>query len=294
MAEKLGSIYLATNNANGKQYVGQTIRTVKERWYEHCYYAMHGITNNSAVDRAIAKYGADSFTVETIAEGVPVEELCALETEKIIEYDTLSPNGYNLVASQERGYVVSDETRAKLSAASKRGHAMSSPDRYAKIGMKSRGKHSMPMHPNTRAALIAANTGRSPSSETRRKMSESRKAMLSQMPSEWHEKRSRATSEAMKRRFERDEERQHASQLARARWEDPEYRERVLSTRKANCKQGVPVVCVETGESFPCISDAAKAEGIKKPHNIGDCLKGRRQSAGGYHWVVAERRRVKK
>lgn len=48
MAEKLGSIYLATNNANGKQYVGQTIRTVKERWYEHCYYAMHGITNNSA------------------------------------------------------------------------------------------------------------------------------------------------------------------------------------------------------------------------------------------------------
>lgn len=294
MAEKLGSIYLATNNANGKQYVGQTIRTVKERWYEHCYYAMHGITNNSAVDRAIAKYGADSFTVETIAEGVPVEELCALETEKIIEYDTLSPNGYNLVASQERGYVVSDETRAKLSAASKRGHAMSSPDHYAKIGMKSRGKHSMPMHPNTRAALIAANTGRSPSSETRRKMSESRKAMLSQMPSEWHEKRSRATSEAMKRRFERDEERQHASQLARARWEDPEYRERVLSTRKANCKQGVPVVCVETGESFPCISDAAKAKGIKKPHNIGDCLKGRRQSAGGYHWVVAERRWVKK
>ena len=285
---------MATNNANGKQYVGQTIRTVKERWYEHCYYAMHGITNNSAVDRAIAKYGADSFTVETIAEGVPVEELCALETEKIIEYDTLSPNGYNLVASQERGYVVSDETRAKLSAASKRGHAMSSPDRYAKIGMKSRGKHSMPMHPNTRAALIAANTGRSPSSETRRKMSESRKAMLSQMPSEWHEKRSRDTSEAMKRRFERDEERQHASQLARARWEDPEYRERVLSTRKANCKQGVPVVCVETGESFPCISDAAKAKGIKKPHNIGDCLKGRRQSAGGYHWVVAERRWVKK
>lgn len=294
MAEKLGSIYLATNNANGKQYVGQTIRTVKERWYDHCYCALHGITNNSAVDRAIAKYGADSFTVETIAEGVPVEELCALETEKIIEYDTLSPNGYNLVASQEREYVVSEETRAKLSAASKRGHAMSSPDRYAKIGMKSRGKHSMPMHPNTRAALIAANTGRSPSSETRRKMSESRKAMLSQMPSEWHEKRSRATSEAMKRRFERDEERQHASQLARARWEDPEYRERVLSTRKANCKQGVPVVCVETGESFPCISDAAKAKGIKKPHNIGDCLKGRRQSAGGYHWVVAERRWVKK
>lgn len=285
---------MATNNANGKQYVGQTIRTVKERWYEHCCYAMHGITNNSAVDRAIAKYGADSFTVETIAEGVPVEELCALETEKIIEYDTLSPNGYNLAASQERGYVVSDETRAKLSAASKRGHAMSSPDRYAKIGMKSRGKHSMPMHPNTRAALIAANTGRSPSSETRRKMSESRKAMLSQMPSEWHEKRSRATSEAMKRRFERDEERQHASQSARARWEDPEYRERVLSTRKANCKQGVPVVCVETGESFPCISDAAKAKGIKKPHNIGDCLKGRRQSAGGCHWVVAERRRVRK
>lgn len=290
MAEKIGSIYLATNNVNGKQYVGQTIRTVKERWYEHCYYALRGITNNSAVDRAIAKYGADSFAVETIAEGVPVEGLCALETEKIIEYGTLSPNGYNLVASQEREYVVSEETRAKLSAASKRGHAMSSPDRYAKIGMKSRGKHSMPMHPNTRAALIAANTGRSPSSDTRRKMSESRKIMLSQMPSEWHEKRSKAASKAMKRRFERDEERQHASKLARARWEDPEYRERVLSTRKANCKQGVPVVCVETGESFPCISDAAKAKGIKKPHNIGDCLKGRRQSAGGYHWAVAERR----
>lgn len=290
MAEKIGSIYLATNNANGKQYVGQTIRTVKERWYEHCYCALHGITNNSAVDRAIAKYGADSFTVETIAEGVPVEELCALETEKIIEYGTLSPNGYNLVASQERGYVVSDETRAKLSAASKRGHAMSSPDRYAKIGMKSRGKHSMPMHPNTRAALIAANVGKKRPADVREKISESAKRRILSRTPEEKSAISAAISEGNRRRFQREDERVLASERLTAKWRDPEYREKVLSTRKGNCKQGVPVTCVETGESFPCISDAARAKGIKRSHNIGDCLKGRRQSAGGYHWVVSERR----
>lgn len=290
MAEKVGSIYLATNNANGKQYAGQTIRTVKERWYDHCYCALHGITNNSAIDRAIAKYGADSFTVETIAEGVPVEELCALETEKIIEYGTLSPNGYNLVASQEREYVVSEETRAKLSAASKRGHAMSSPDRYAKIGMKSRGKHSMPMRPNTRAALLATHIGKKRPDDVRRKISASAKRRASNRTPEEKAAISAAISEGNHKRFQREEERRLASERLIARWEDPEYRERVLSTRKANCKQGVPVVCVETGESFPCISDAAKAKGIKKPHNIGDCLKGRRQSAGGYHWAVAERR----
>lgn len=30
-------IYLITNNVNGKQYVGQTTKTIEERWKRHCW-----------------------------------------------------------------------------------------------------------------------------------------------------------------------------------------------------------------------------------------------------------------
>lgn len=47
------------------------------------------------------------------------------------------------------------------------------------------------------------------------------------------------------------------------------------------------VRCVETGVEYPNAYQAYKATGINNS-NISNCCKGKRNTAGGYHWVYAE------
>lgn len=84
-------IYLVTNIINGKQYVGQTIRPLRERWRDHCR-----VKDDNYFHRAIRKYGADSFRLEVIDTAKSVEELDRKEIFWIKELNTLYPGGYNL------------------------------------------------------------------------------------------------------------------------------------------------------------------------------------------------------
>ena len=45
-----------------------------------------------------------------------------------------------------------------------------------------------------------------------------------------------------------------------------------------------PVICVETGKRFNSIKEADGYLGYLGKGHIGDCCKGTRQTAGGYHW----------
>lgn len=53
-----GYIYLITNKVNGKQYVGQTSRTIEKRIAEHFY-----VNDNLPIHNSIKKYGKDNFDV---------------------------------------------------------------------------------------------------------------------------------------------------------------------------------------------------------------------------------------
>ena len=53
--------------------------------------------------------------------------------------------------------------------------------------------------------------------------------------------------------------------------------------REANKIKQTPVICVETGEIFESQSEASRQKNINQ-RNIGTCLKGKRNIAGGYHW----------
>lgn len=48
-----------------------------------------------------------------------------------------------------------------------------------------------------------------------------------------------------------------------------------------------PVVCIETGETFPNAAAASKRAGCSR-QTIGNCAAGRSKTAGGYHWAYAE------
>lgn len=105
-------IYRITNIVNDKVYVGQTIRTLKERWKQHRSQAKHGSTY--AIHSAIRKYGEDNFEIEIIDTASNREELDAKEIYWIEFYNSMTPNGYNLCEGG-RSHRMTPETHAKVS-----------------------------------------------------------------------------------------------------------------------------------------------------------------------------------
>ena len=104
-------IYKITNKVNGKVYIGQSIH-IEKRWRQHCK-----TKDDFSIHRAIQKYGPENFNFEVLLE-CPAEMLNNWERDMIALYDCISPKGYNLTEGGE-GYKCSEETRLKMSKASK-------------------------------------------------------------------------------------------------------------------------------------------------------------------------------
>lgn len=85
-------IYKIVNKVNNKIYIGQTSRTVKERYKEHLCSAFSK-NLDQPLYRAMRKYGKDAFEVTTI-EGCSVEDVNDREIYYINKYDSYN-NGYN-------------------------------------------------------------------------------------------------------------------------------------------------------------------------------------------------------
>lgn len=99
----LGKIYKITNLINGKIYVGQTTKSLKERFQRHCW----GTTEkdsyhlNMAIKKAIKKYGKNNFTIELIEE-VETDKLDEREVYWISYYDSYN-KGYNCTIGGQNG-----------------------------------------------------------------------------------------------------------------------------------------------------------------------------------------------
>lgn len=88
----LGKIYKIVNDLNDKVYVGQTIRSLAERFQKHCNLA-DDIRRTMAIKKAILKYGKEHFRIELIEE-CDVSELNEREQYWIEFYDAYT-KGYN-------------------------------------------------------------------------------------------------------------------------------------------------------------------------------------------------------
>lgn len=123
-------VYLITNLANGKYYVGQTQLTLEERWRRH----LHDAGRRMYIGRALVKYGAENFVIEELGRAANADELDHLEglwirllgsCEKGVGYNlrlaakghkTLSAESIEKFRQKRLGHEVSKETREKIAA----------------------------------------------------------------------------------------------------------------------------------------------------------------------------------
>lgn len=127
-------IYIIKNTVSNKCYVGQTIQPVKERVKQHF---KKSAKSCPALAAAIRKYGPDNFSVEVIAEADSQDKLNELEVHFISEFNSISPNGYNLEYGGSRGKD-SEETKRK------RKEAINKPECLAQISSKSKENWARP------------------------------------------------------------------------------------------------------------------------------------------------------
>lgn len=95
-------IYKITNLVNNKSYIGQSIN-IDKRIKEHFWKATceKDISFNSILHQAIRKYGKENFRYEVLKE-CSVDEIDRLEQEYIKQYNTVSPNGYNILEGGQK------------------------------------------------------------------------------------------------------------------------------------------------------------------------------------------------
>lgn len=205
-----------------------------------------GYKNSDAFYPAIQKYGWDGFDHKILASGLTKEEAENMEIKLICEYQTQNKEyGYNI---KEGGGAPqqTDEIKKKISET----HIGPLNPMYGK-------QHTEQEKKNLSEKMSGENNpryGKKNSDETRRKISE---ALTGRHLSEEHkQKQAVITGERFKGRQRPD----------------------------GGGKPPKKIICVETGEVFNSIADAAKAKGIKHKSNISTVAKGKAKTAGGYHW----------
>lgn len=144
----IGEMYCLTF-ANGKKYVGITTVGVRKRYMRHRNSA--NSNSGSLVHKAWRKYGEPSLCVMAIADK---DYLMELEKRAIRLFDVMHPNGYNMASGGQGGITAGSEIAKRISATKK---------------ARKQGPSKA-----TIAAVIAANTGRKATAETRAKLSMSR------------------------------------------------------------------------------------------------------------------------
>lgn len=107
---------------SNKIYIGQTWKTIKKRWNEHCW------KNSKCIKLkyAIEKYGKDNFIIEEIYQCDAQKDADEKEIFYINLFDSIK-NGYNITEGGRggsRGRIVTEKTKNKMSISHK-GHKVS-------------------------------------------------------------------------------------------------------------------------------------------------------------------------
>lgn len=100
----IGKIYIIENTVNDKVYIGQTITSLDTRWKNHLSNARnekHPDNTHMIIYNAMRKHGIENFSIRILEENIPQEKLNERETYWITKYNSIRPNGYNILLGEE-------------------------------------------------------------------------------------------------------------------------------------------------------------------------------------------------
>lgn len=174
-------IYKITNKKNGSAYIGLTKHGAKKRLSKHW---RERFRHDTALSRALIKYGREAFSIEILALGLSEKGLRELEIKLIAEHKTyVRDGGYNMTRGGDGLLGASPETLEKMRAVTTK--RMADPAVRLHISKTNKGrKHTA----EAKLAIAAASRGRIKSAETIAKLSRPRAGF----PPDWRENISKA------------------------------------------------------------------------------------------------------
>ena len=259
-------IYTITNLINGKFYLGSSNNLAKRK-REHIWALRKNEHNNPHLQNAFNKYGEKSFKFEIIEIIKPEENLLIIEQKRIDEYDA---------CNREKGYNI---------------------NRYASGGglfgkdNPNFGKH---MSEEQKIKIRKTMIGEKYSSDRCKNMSMARtgKYIGSQnhnFGKEVTKERRKLQSKAMVGRFDGEKNPFYGKEHSM------ETKLKMSETRKGRtgelCPNSIRIVqLTKQGEfikEFCALQEAFRQTGIWTS-NIGNCIKGKLKTAGGYKWMYLD------
>ena len=162
-----GSVYLITNSANGKVYVGQTTMTLYARW------RAHATCRNTRIGAAIQEHGRSVFLVALLGTAETQPELDALEAFHIARLNAQDPDvGYNATSGGRGAKIKKSREAVERGASQIRGRKMTA-DQVEKMAASKRNRPRTAAEQAVLDRMRGLRTGKTHSLESRRKMSES-------------------------------------------------------------------------------------------------------------------------
>jgi group I intron endonuclease len=266
-------IYKITNKINGKIYIGETKeKNPIKRWYGH----LHAIRRGKGcplLRAAFQKHGEENFTFEVIQE-CSKDERFIIEEQKIKEYNSMVPNGYNAtiggMGGGFKGKKHSEETKKKMAKTISDMYAALTDERKEELRQIKRKPRTF--SEEYKQKMRNYNLGKKLSEETRAKISNSLKH------SALKEETRKKISESVKRTYENGRD---ASFTEERKANLSKVMTDVRGVKvEQYTKEGVFV------KSYPSIKTAYCELNIKT--GIDKVLSGKRKTAGGFIWKRVE------
>ena len=303
--EKKYCVYKHTNKINGKIYIGITGDVPENRWANGLRYQA-----NAHFTNAINKYGWDGFEHDILYTDLSLQEASKIEVELIAKYQSSDREfGYNIALGGIGSASISDETRKKMSEShlGERNHNFGKPKSdEVKKKLSASNKKFRKEHP--------PQSGWHHSEESRLKMSQKLKGRKSPLEGKHHKPDTvNKIREANSRPvfcIETNEIYPNAREAADAKgtqyssisqvcnghrklaggysWRFATAEDQIKNTPKVDNDPKNPsyfkaVQCVETGEVFSSLAEAARSINRGKSTVCAAC-KNSLKTAGGYHW----------